>query len=255
MNARPESHEAVSARPGLRTGQGAGWLAKSGSRPPGRISPQNAVVVFALFDHLFLVASCYMPTLVEPRLTSFGDMPMDRQTGGAALALILYALLARAFGTYSTKNVFDFEYAAKRLLIALLLAFSALLFISGAVKVTNVYSRLWFFSWAGLALTVPLAFRYAGLARIRWRMKAGDFVFKAVSASLFCEPLAASRIRAQSRELASVVATMPLKGISEIAILADSIGRDEIDQIYLTVKWADAPRVLAELAILATFGG
>ena len=43
---------------------------------------------------------------------------------------------------------------------------------------------------------------------------------------------------------------MPLKGINEIAILADSIGRDEIDHIYLTVKWADAPRVLAELAIL-----
>ena len=119
---------------------------------------------------------------------------MDRQNGAAALALILYALLARAFATYDTKRVFDFEYAAKRMLVALLLTFSALLFISGAVKVTNIYSRLWFFSWAALVLTVPLAFRYAGLRRIRWRIRAGDFVFKAVSASLYCEPLAANRI-------------------------------------------------------------
>lgn len=249
MSSRSSSNVAMRAHEGMRSGIAARWASLSSDRHARRISPHNAVVAFALFDHLFLIASCYAPTAIAKVFIPY-DMQLDRQNAGASLAFLLYALMARVFDTYDAKRIFDFEYAAKRLLIAFLLTFSALLLISGAVKVTNVYSRLWFFSWAFLCLSVPLVVRAIGLARIHWRIRAGDYVFKAVSASLSCEPLSVGHIRAQSRELASVVATMPLNGINEIGMLADAIARDEIDIIYITVKWAEAPRVLAELAIL-----
>ena len=81
MSSRSSSNVAVRAQEGMRSGIASRWAAVSTDRHSRRISPQNAVVAFALFDHLFLIVSCYAPSAVAKFVIPY-DMQLDRQNAG-----------------------------------------------------------------------------------------------------------------------------------------------------------------------------
>jgi len=212
-----------------------------------RISLQNAVVAVALFDSLFLILSCFLPTLVYIVIVA-----QHRMTGAEALyaggvAELLFLICCRAAGTYETQKIVDFRFGFVRHILCVFIVFSLMLFLAGVLKAEGDYSRFWFFSWMLMVLVVPNLFRWAVTRRLQRRLEAGDFVLKAMSISLFGEPLSAKEIHNNGGHLVTVVETRTVDHVAELSALADVIARNEIDQIYVKTRWEDAPLALTTL--------
>lgn len=217
---------------------------------PRRISLQNSVAGIVAFDTLFLVVSCFLPSLAYQMFFPGEPMSASETAYAAAVSVALFLISSRAFGTYETHKLVDFKFGMVRYVFCVFITFAIMLFLAGATKTQSSYSRFWFFSWMLLVLIVPNVFRWLITSRLWARIEAGDYIFKAMSVSLFGDPLTAGEIRRSTSNLVKVVETGTLDTISELSELSDVIARNEIDHIYVRTRWVDAPMALVELSEL-----
>jgi polysaccharide biosynthesis protein PslA len=226
----------------------------SWSPPRGkRISLESTVVLYLIVDLLIFVASGVVPAAL---VLHFGLGDPDRiadQFMVVGLTAVLYLLISRAVETYRARQILDRNYAIGRLVLALAATFVILTLVGAATKMTQNFSRLWFFSWVLLAIGLTPLFRFALLAHMRRRLKCGDFVFRALSVGVFAKPLGRADIDAATGGVAQVAQVMHLENLGALESLADWIARAEIDQIYIVTPWVDAPLALERLIHLRQF--
>ena len=218
-----------------------------------KISLYHHVVLFIISD-IFAVA--FFGKIIITLLTYLG-YEFTEYTSNYWIPIIfaigVYALMAKSIGIYEVKKILDEKYATRMLFIGLSITFAALITVAVATKTEYFYSRLWFFAWAGsTCVLVPVGRRLA-LGHVRRRLENGAFVAKAISASIFADPLDAKEIAKNSSNEVRVVRTVRMESLSELEGLADTIARDEIDQIYLVVPWAEAAVVLKRMLSLRQF--
>jgi Undecaprenyl-phosphate glucose phosphotransferase len=135
-------------------------------------------------------------------------------------------------------------------MLSLFATFSVLMALGAAAKVTQDYSRLWFFSWMAVALVVLPVMRILAFRRLRRAFRAGDYVYRALSVGALCDPLQAAEIDRMSDGLSKALPPARLHGLDEIAALAGAVRDNRIDEVYVTVPWALAPEVFRKLEAL-----
>jgi Undecaprenyl-phosphate glucose phosphotransferase len=226
----------------------------SWSPPRGkRVSLENTVVLYLIADLLVFVASGLLPAGVALQ-RGWGDAArIDDQYMVVGLTAILYLLISRAAETYTARRILDRNYAIGRLILALAATFVVLTLVGAATKMTQNFSRMWFFSWVILACGVTPAIRLVLLAHMRKRLDGGDFVFRALSVGMFAEPLGRGDIESATGGIAQIAQVLRLAHLGELESLADWIARAEIDQIYIVTPWVDAPLALERLLQLRQF--
>lgn len=212
-----------------------------------RFSPHSLAVAFILGDGLaFLVPGAAL-ALAH---VGGGDGLLDWQKSAIIFAICAQLVLARNFNLYSTSRILDLRYALRRAPLTFLITFAAMLAIAVATKTAEIYSRLWFFSWALSSLSLTIALRCAAVSYARRALSSGAFVSKALSVGVFCEPVSAAELARQSGREVRLIASTRFNDIGEIASLAETIARDEIDHIYISAPWADVPLVMRHVDML-----
>jgi Undecaprenyl-phosphate glucose phosphotransferase len=212
-----------------------------------RISLEQRVVAFCLIELMF-VAFFGLGISVDsaPSLTLPSDT-VEQRWIIVTFALGLFLLVSRTASAYRSRRILDQHYSPQRLALAMAITFLILIVIGAATKTSQSYSRFWFFSWAAFScIGTPLA-RLAGIAFTRWQLAKGAFVYRALTVSLFCEPLKPEDILRKSDGQVMTVQSLRLENIQELENLSHIIGREEIDQIYIVVPWVDTPGILQEL--------
>ena len=203
----------LSRGPRLRMGAcGSDWSADSASGG-NRISIQYCVVIFLLFDLLTMAGIGFLVTEVG---TSYGLYPstaFDDQALTVGVALFLFILLAFSVDAYKSRCILDLRYSVARIIIALFITFLVLLTLGAATKTSQIYSQVWFLSWAALACAILPAFRVAARAHIREELdNKGAFVFRALSVGIFGDPLSREEISRRTDNQVKTVNAMRLEG-------------------------------------------
>ncbi len=227
----------------------------AGVAPPTgrRLCLEVQVVLFAVIDVLVFVACGWSSSLLSlPLGERVTEMGADRLLA-VAFTATAFILMSHVSGLYHVRRVLDKNHAMRRQIMALVATFFLLVIVGAATKTTQNFSRIWFFSWVGMAtLALPLV-RMSLVAQVRSRLKNGDFVFRALSVGVFAQPLSSAELRTTSGGLAQVAKELCLSNLTELESLAAWIARAEIDQIYIVAPWVDAPVMLEKLLQLRQF--
>ena len=225
-----------------------------GASNGNRISLQHCVVVCLYFDILAIAGLGFFSTAIE---AGFGLYPSTLGADQAlpiGFALFLFILLSRNADVYNTHRILELRHSVCGLVTSLFITFTVLLILAAATKTTQTYSRVWFFSWAALTCAVLPAFRAAALAYIRNQLNnKGAFVHRALSAGIYSDPLSHEEIALRTENRVKTVYAMRLEGFGALAEIPKVIARENIDQIYVTTPWANAPIALQHLELLRKF--
>jgi polysaccharide biosynthesis protein PslA len=218
------------------------------------------VVTFLLIDIALLVFCAAMPAWYFAALglsasdfssNSRFDIPIQ----AAALAVAIFLMAASQWRIYSPSRILEAAPTIRRLFVVLVVTFSGLIAIAAATKTTQVYSRLWFFSWASSATALIVLARIGGLVWLHRQMQHGACVFRALSVGIYVPPLSAEQLLRFTDNRARAVRSTVLHDIEDVVSLADSIKAEDVDQIYIVAPWAMMPEIasgLTKLRFLAT---
>jgi Undecaprenyl-phosphate glucose phosphotransferase len=232
---------------------GSDWSA-DGASGGNRISIQYCVVIFLLFDLLTMAGVGFLVTEVGASYGLYPSAAIDNQALTIGVALFLFIVLAFSVGAYKSRCILDVRYSVGRIIIALFITFLVLLILGATTKTSQIYSQVWFLSWAALACAVLPAFRVAARAHIREELdNKGAFVFRALSVGIFGDPLSREEISQLTDNQVKTANTMRLEGFDPLAKLSDRIAREDIDRIYVTVSWINVPTTLKHLQVLRKF--
>jgi len=230
--------------------------ADTASAVAGRsLSLHWVVVTFLLVDVILLVSCAALPTwylaavgLNAPDFSSNRrfDMPIE----AIALAVTIFFIAGSQWRIYSPSRILDATLTIRRLFVVLVVTFSGLIAIAAATKTTQIYSRLWFFSWALSATVLIILVRIGGLAWLQRQLQHGAYVFRAVSVGIGVPPLSAEQLLYLTGNRARAIRSSMLREIEDVALLADSIRADNVDQIYITAPWAMMPELASSLTTL-----
>jgi Undecaprenyl-phosphate glucose phosphotransferase len=213
------------------------------------------VVAFLLIDVTLLALCAALPTwylaalgLNAPNFQTSGrfDMPIE----ATALAVAIFFGAASQWRIYSPSRILDATLTVRRLFVVLAVTFSGLIAIAALTKTTQIYSRLWFFSWAFSTTVLIILVRIGGLAWLQRQLQHGACVFRAFSVGIGVPPLSADQLLHLTGNRARAVRSSMLREIEDVALLADSIRADDVDQIYITAPWAMMPELASGLTTL-----
>lgn len=224
------------------------------ARKSNRISLQHCVVVFLLFDVLAIAGLGLLPTAIGAGDGHYLSKVVANQALAIGFALFFFTLLARSADAYKTQRILDLRYSVRRLVAALLITFAVLLTLGVATKVSQVYSRVWFFSWLAMTCAILPAVRIALLTHIRNELdNKGAFVFRALSIGIFSDPLSPEEIARRTENQVKTDFAMRLDDFGALAGLPDKIAHGDIDRIYFVVPWLSMPIALQHLQLLRNF--
>jgi polysaccharide biosynthesis protein PslA len=165
----------------------------------------------------------------------FSESLFEGQAIVIGLAVALFLLLARSTGVYRTEKILDRSYSVRRLALALCLTFAVLIVVGAATKTSQAYSRIWFFSWAALTCVLAPTARLVAIGFTKRRLAKDGFVFRAMSAGIFCDALTPGEVSELTLNQADTLYSFRFDTVQQLQSIAHTIAHDEIDQIYLTV--------------------
>jgi exopolysaccharide biosynthesis polyprenyl glycosylphosphotransferase len=218
-----------------------------------RISPQNWVAGFFIVDTSLLLSAGIAPIFAGREWHDFSDaLTMDLGVVvGAGVALA--CLFSRLLDVYGESRIFDAAYGLRRICLALMITFAAILTVGVATKTSTHYPRVWFFSCLALSFAAIAGARLALLCYLQARVARGAYVYRAMSLAINAEPLSEADIRDGENALVKLVGQRNLAGPAGLADLAPLIAKYDIDRIYITVPWEKALKTLRASEYLRQF--
>ena len=222
---------------------------------PRQLSPQSWVVRLAMGDVVLLVFLGLVPTWVGHQLYPklIAQWSWDTQMTAIAVAVGLFFVSAHVVRLYRSGRIFEARYGVRKLMTVVFLTFGILMALGAATKTTEVYSRIWFFSWLLTCLVTMPALRFVVLRVVRRALRSGAFVHRALSIGVTTTPLAPAAINKQTRGLVWADKPLTLNCVGELRLVGNYITTHATDKVYITVPWAMAPAAAATVQQLKNF--
>lgn len=195
--------------------------------------------------------------------------PSEPQRLGEYLAALVFALLlmgvtAQGLGLYRPEVIFEKRLRLGRALASWALVFAMMLAVAFALKISDVYSRIWAFSWFLLGTSALGLFRIALGAWIERQVSAGHFANRTVilGTGQLAEMLArhlAHGDTLQTRVLgfvddvsSDIVDAGPVQGhLGDLDTLEAMIRDGQVDQVIMALPWQETGRFRAAAYRLA----
>jgi Undecaprenyl-phosphate glucose phosphotransferase len=215
-------------------------------RADSRMFLENYVITFMITDLASIAIGGLWPRAVSIGHSQYYTEILNAQAAVVSVAFCLFALVSQTLNVYQAQNILD-RSSLTRPIAALSATFGLLILMSVATKTSETYSRLWFFSWLATASALMLGFRFLLLTTAQRKLAAGGYIYRALSVGLFADPLSGSDIADFTRGQAVVIDEIRLGRLEEIEQLAETIVCREIDVIYQTAPWGDAPLLMQKL--------
>jgi exopolysaccharide biosynthesis polyprenyl glycosylphosphotransferase len=210
----------------------------SSHRPLRKISPYGVVYQYVAADFLALV----VPGIILTYL--IGRIPQSNYASNFGLAITCAAAffaLGTNLGLYDTSIIFNRTLLARRALVIATSTFIALVVAAFALKQSESYSRIWFFTWAGTSILVLMAVRVGIGAYHAAGLRAGRYFQR--SAVLYTRAVG-------PQERKEIPGTLEVAGLSidSIDAVDDRIEAAKVlgvDVITLRCSWEEFPLLAA----------
>lgn len=142
-----------------------------------RISEHRFAAGLILFDAVALFLAGLAPATLYGAANA---VTLERYLAIVMGAQVLFLLIARSLNLYRTHRIFDWKRALTRALTVVLLTFFALMLAGIAFKITETYSRVWFFSWFAATVVSVAAVRILLLSVVEARLTKGACLQRAL---------------------------------------------------------------------------
>ena len=172
------------------------------------------------------------------------------------LALLLMGVAGQGIGLYQPNVIFERRLRLGRTLAAWALVFAAMLVVAFALKISDVYSRIWAFSWFLTGTSALGLYRMALSAWIERQVRAGHFANRTVilgagpQAEMLADHLAhGDTLQTRILGLIDDRASADDKADPNQAVLGDldtlstMIRKGQVDQVIMALPWQDPERI------------
>jgi hypothetical protein len=222
---------------------------EDGSITGRRISAQHIVVTFFILEValLFLCAIAASFCLEAFGVSTFTQDQFEAQAGGAVIGVAVYVIAACLFPVYSAAHIFEARLNIRRLVLVCLATFGTLVAIAAAMKSTQSYSRVWFFTWCASATDLILFSRLCGLVWVRWKLLRGACVFRAISLGLGARPLTPEQLLVHTGYKTRVIKSTSLPNVAGLDAIVDLTRKEKADQIYISAPWSQLPDLAGKI--------
>jgi len=202
----------------------------------------------ASFCFAGLLSDWFLESLIERR-----EAFVSIKEPMLAMSVLFYFIFAQLLGIYRRKTIFSSIVAAQRIPLVVIAAIMSPLTVAFAAKVGDNYVAVWAIGWLGLSLGLVFGVRLLALGHVERRLKAGSYVEKAVSVGLFCDPLSPRTIAESTDQTVKVMRIVRLEAVAELPSTINGFMQDEVDCVYISVPWVDAPLIFEQLTQLRRF--
>jgi polysaccharide biosynthesis protein PslA len=217
-----------------------------------QLSVHQLVVSLLLTEVIILLACGLLPYwyfgLAD--IFAYSKETASTELKAVFLAALIYLLASRVTHAYATNRILEPADVIPRVILGLILTFGILMVIGAATKTTNIYSRIWFFSWFVSSGALTVGCRVLRLFWARRLLARGGCVHRAISVGVYCQPMSAETMARETQNRVRCVEAIRFGQLQEIASLSDHIKHDIVDQIYITVPWQQAPDVMEQIDLL-----
>jgi Undecaprenyl-phosphate glucose phosphotransferase len=212
-----------------------------------RVSLHRATAATLGFDCLLLLATGLLPLQFSGEVRNGVTEAALEKMQVVFLSLAIFLVIQRVLGGYRSKHLLRGSHSMRRLVLSLFIVFSFLILLGAATKVTQTYSRIWFFTWMASSLALlPLA-RAMVLGRLRRELATGSYVYRALSLAYLCAPLHPAAIARMTHGTSQALEPKILANVRDFQAIEKYIRDEEIEEVYITVAWEDAPKVFEGL--------
>ncbi|NNE83631.1 MAG: undecaprenyl-phosphate glucose phosphotransferase [Alphaproteobacteria bacterium] len=172
------------------------------------------------------------------------------------LALLLLAVTGQMLGLYQPSVIFERRLRLGRSLAAWALVFAALLAVAFALKISDVYSRVWAFSWFLMGTSALGLFRIALSMWIERQVSNGHFANRTVIVGIDQQAKSLADHLAQGDTLQTRIlgiiedqssriinAGAEYDHLGDLDTLTDMIRAGEVDQVIVALPWQETGRI------------
>ncbi|WP_166802308.1 exopolysaccharide biosynthesis polyprenyl glycosylphosphotransferase [Microvirga pakistanensis] len=147
---------------------------------PDRISAYPFAASLLVADAVILLVSGLAPVLLYENIDSES---YARYIQAIIVTPFIQVLSSQAVKANAAKRIFDLQWSLQRGVASVLLTFAMLMVIGVATKTTVEYSRVWFFSWVILSVSLMVAARILLLAWVGAKLANGACLQRALIVS------------------------------------------------------------------------
>jgi Undecaprenyl-phosphate glucose phosphotransferase len=208
----------------------------------------NASLFFAEVAILFFGG--LLPTLLYDGIS---DASLSRHISAVGSCILLFLLTSRALNVYVEDRSFDWHWTIPRLVASLLITFVLAMMIGIATKTTESYSRVWFFSWVFLSLSLIILLRALVLAAVEAKLAKGAYLKKALIISCSGNSFGEDQLAMETRNRIRAIGTILAHDVAQIPDLTKYIQKIKPDIVIFNLLWSQVEEATSKFNYLSHF--
>ncbi len=214
-----------------------------------RVSQHRCAAVMLLADMIILMLAGLIPAVLY---TGLNAESLDLYGANVGGGLLLFLLIARALNLYRTHRIFDWRRAVTRAFTAVVFTFFGLMLASAALKITGIYSRVWFFSWFAASAVLVVTVRVLLLTLIEAKLAKGACLQRALIVSVDpAVPFTGEQLALESRNRMRAVGMIVAPDVETIPDLGPHIQQLHPEVVVLHMRWPQVAEAMSRSPALS----
>lgn len=231
-----------------------------------RLSPSKEFIQLRTYPNIECISAHYYAGLLLtadaiilalsgllPAFTYDPIVPTDfrQYIFAVAIALLIFLLSSQALGLYATEQIFVLRRLISGGVLSVLLTFSVLMMAGIATKVSEEYSRVWFFSWFALSMTLVASVRVWLLAAAEAQLARGACLQRAFIITCGEHKLSGEQIALETRNRVRAIGAISVQDLASLPDLSPYLRQLRPEIIILGIPWSEVDCLMSKLKVLS----
>jgi Undecaprenyl-phosphate glucose phosphotransferase len=212
-----------------------------------RISDYRASLTLICLDALALLLSGVLPALLYGGSETLPDLYLSV----IGVALLIFMLTSQVLNTYDLNKVFEWRWSIRRIAASLMLTFTMLMLAGFATKTTEVYSRVWFFSWLTLSLFLIVASRIVLWIVVEAKLARGACLQRALIVSNGEGTLKADQLAFETGNRIRAIDTIVVPDLLSAPDVGVYLTKYNPEVVVLNLPWGQIEPAMKKLRVLS----
>jgi Undecaprenyl-phosphate glucose phosphotransferase len=169
------------------------------------------------------------------------------------VASMIFLLVAHGLNVYKVGRIFDWRWVIWRAAASFMLTFAALMVIGIATKTSESYSRIWFFSWLALSLTLAVTLRVILLTFAEAKFAQGACLKRALIVNCGGITLTGDQLTLEAENRIRAVGTITVQDLTSIPDLSHYLRRLSPDLVILSLPWSQVETAMSKFKALSQY--
>jgi Undecaprenyl-phosphate glucose phosphotransferase len=214
----------------------------------GCISTHIYSSMLVIFDVISFVFCGMLPAVMY---VSASTGQLADYTFVVLVASVIFLLSSQALGVYIAEYVFNLRRLLSRGVLSVALTFSILMAAGIAMKISEEFSRVWFFSWLGLSLTLHVCVRVWLSIVAEAQLAKGACLQRAFIIACGENALSDEQLRLETRNRIRAVGAINVRSLENLPDATPYLRQLRPEIVILILPWSQVGFAMSKLKVLS----